>query len=158
MTRIFEGAQLTSGAPHVMWTRVKGASVPNWTTLFSRRTAPYHRGRTRFLPPSRRALVTPIPRSRTHFQKSSSLERVRRQGDTPLHHTHERAHISCHCTPCTYMPLFFPSSISTGPEEHHPSSGDHMPQQVYSSASESESPWASLANNDPSSAPKKKID
>src|SRR5229473_1811066 len=103
-------------------------------------------GRTRFLPPSRRALVTPIPRSRTHFQKSSSLERVRRQGNTPLHHTHERAHISCHCTPCTYMPLFFPSSISTGPEEHHPSSGDHMPQQVYSSASESETPWASLAN------------
>ena len=54
-----------------------------------------------------------------------------------------------------YASFFFPSSISAkpeGPEEFHPSSGHHM-SKVYSSASESESPWVSLANNDPSSAP-----
>jgi hypothetical protein len=55
------------------------------------------------------------------------------------------------------MPLFFSSRSSISvkpeePEEFRPSSGHHMPK-AYSSASESESTWASLANNDPSSAP-----
>ncbi len=112
MTRIFEGAQLTSGAPHVMWTRVKGASVPNWTTLFSRRTAPYHRGAHKISPAKPSGVghthpPIPNPLSEVFFPREGPSTRKH----TPTPHPRARPHLLPLHTMYIYASFFPPRLV-----------------------------------------------